>query len=44
MPAARALLSKTFLAVFAFLLANAETAAAGMSGWSHVPIFTFLLV
>ncbi len=43
MPAARAFLSKTFLAVFAFLLANVEPAAAGVSGWLHIPIFTFPL-
>ncbi len=43
MPAASAFLSITFLAVFAFLLVNVEPAAAGVSGWSHIPIFTFPL-
>ncbi len=40
MQAASAFLSKTFLAVFAFLLANVEPAASGVSGWLHIPIFT----
>ena len=43
-PAAGAFLSNTSLAIFAFLIANAGSAAAGVSGWSHVPVFAFPLV
>ena len=43
-PAAGAFLSNTSLAVFAFSIANAGAAAAGVSGWSHVPVFAFPIV
>ncbi len=43
-PAEGAFLSNTSLAVFAFSIANAEAAAAGVSGWSHVPVSAFPLV
>lgn len=44
MPAARAFLSNTFLAVFVFSIANAKTIVAGMSGRLQVPVFAFLLI
>ncbi len=43
-PAAGAFLSNTSLTVFAFLIVNKGVAAAGVSGWSHVCVFTFPLV
>ena len=42
--AAVAFLSNTSLAVFAFSIADAGVAAAGVSGWLHVPVFAFPLV
>lgn len=43
-PAAEAFLSNTSLAFFAFLIAKVGAAAAGVSDWSHVPVFGFSLV
>ena len=45
MPATRALLSKTFLAVFAFLIAKITTRrAVAMSNRLDIPVIIYLLV
>lgn len=44
MPAEGAFLYNTFLAILAFLIANAGTIAAGMSVRLQVSVFAFLFV